>query len=119
MRARQHIYRWDGSRLVVDTRAHLHLKYIPGQGPYWKWLDAARFELWSLDAGGHRAARAHRAQGRLLPARSEHTDPGPRSPRTRVFPTCNQDGRKRHVTLGTSVGWSDVYPPTTTSSGST
>ena len=40
----------------------------------------------------------------------KRTDPGPRSPRTRVFPKCSQDPGKRTVTLGTSVGWSDVYP---------
>ena len=27
-----------------------------------------------------------------------------------MFPGCSQDGGKREVTLGTSVGWSDVYP---------
>ena len=40
----------------------------------------------------------------------KRTEPGPRSPRSRVFPKCSQDPRKRTVTLGTSVGWSDVYP---------
>ena len=41
-----------------------------------------------------------------------HTRPGKRSPRFRVFPGCSQDSGKRRVTLGTSVGWSDVYPST-------
>jgi subtilase family serine protease len=29
-----------------------------------------------------------------------------------VFPGCSQDPTKKAVTLGTSVGWSDVYPAT-------
>ena len=52
MSARQHIYRVDGTRLVESTGAQLYFKHIPGQGHYWKWRDAARFELWSLDADG-------------------------------------------------------------------
>ena len=33
MRARQHIYRVDGSRLIERTGAKLYFKHIPGQGP--------------------------------------------------------------------------------------
>ena len=113
MSARQHIYRRNGSQLVLKTGAELYWKYIPGQGHYWKFRDAARFELWSLDATGHRVqARAHRAEGLLLPARPGAHQPGKHSPRFRVFPGCSQDPSKRRVTLGTSVGWSDVYPST-------
>jgi hypothetical protein len=113
MRARQHIYRVDGSRLVERTGATLQLKHIPGQGPYWKWVDAARFELWSVDEAGHRQRLVRTGPKVVYCLRDlKHTDPGPRSPRTRVFPKCSQDSRKRNVTLGTSVGWSDVYPST-------
>ena len=42
----------------------------------------------------------------------ERTDPGPRSPRKRVYPACSQRGGINQRTLGTSVGWSDVYPST-------
>jgi hypothetical protein len=31
-------------------------------------------------------------------------------PPRRVFPACNQSSAKTEVTLGTSVGWADVYP---------
>jgi hypothetical protein len=111
MRARQHIYRVDGSRLIVRTRATLRFKYIPGQGPYWKWQDAARFELWSVDGEGHRERLVRTGPKVIYCLRDlKHTAPGRRSPRTRVFPKCSQDPRKRSVTLGTSVGWSDVYP---------
>ena len=111
MRARQHIYRLDGSRLIERTGARLEFKHIPGQGPYWKWADAARFELWSLDSTGHRERLVRTGPKVVYCLRDlKRTDPGPRSPRSRVFPKCSQDPRKRTVTLGTSVGWSDVYP---------
>ena len=41
----------------------------------------------------------------------QRTHPRARSPRRRVYPACSTSRRKRRVTLGTSVGWSDVYPP--------
>jgi hypothetical protein len=113
MRARQHIYRWDGSRLIARTGAKLEFKHIPGQGAYWKWAHAARFELWSVDSAGHRERLVRTGPKVVYCLRDlKHTDPGPRSPRRRVFPGCSQDPGKRRVTLGTSVGWSDVYPST-------
>ena len=111
MSARQHIYRVDGSRLVARTGARLYFKHIPGQGHYWKWEDAARFELWSVDPGGHRVKLVRTGPKVIYCLRDlKHTSPSPRSPRTRVFPGCSQDPGKRKVTVGTSVGWSDVYP---------
>ena len=39
--------------------------------------------------------------------------PGPDASRARrVFGACNQRSSTREVTLGTSVGWADVYPST-------
>jgi Lysyl oxidase len=113
MKARQHIYRVDGSQLVVDTGAELYWKYIPGQGHYWKFRDAARFELWSVDSTGHRIKLVRTGPKVYYCLRDLfHTRPGKRSPRSRVFPGCSQDPGKKQVTLGTSVGWSDVYPST-------
>jgi hypothetical protein len=113
MKARQHIYRYDGSQLVLDTGAELYWKFIPGQGHYWKFRDAARFELWSLDPTGHRAKLVRTGPKVYYCLRDLfRTKPGKRSPRSRVFPGCNQDFHKRKVTLGTSTGWSDVYPST-------
>ena len=72
--------------------------------------DAARFELWSLDAG---------SRGRLVRTGPKvyyclrdlkHTSPGQRSPRARVFPGCNQDAGKRSRDARNLAGWSDVYP---------
>ena len=42
----------------------------------------------------------------------ERTRPGPLSPVDPVYPACNQNPRERKATLGTSVGWSDIYPST-------
>lgn len=113
MSARQHIYRTDGSQLVAKTGAELYFKYIPGQGHYWKMRDAARFELWSLDATNHRDRLVRTGPKVYYCLRDlKHTSPGPRSPRGRLFPHCSQDRGKRSVTLGTSPGWSDVYPST-------
>jgi Lysyl oxidase len=113
MSARQHIYRVDGSQLIVKTGAELYWKFIPGQGHYWKFRDAARFELWSVDSTGHRVKLVRTGPKVYYCLRDLfHTKPGKRSPRFRVFPGCSQDPSKKKVTLGTSVGWSDVYPST-------
>jgi hypothetical protein len=113
MHARQHIYRVDGSHLIVKTGAELYWKFIPGQGHYWKFRDAARFELWSVDPSGHRLKLVRTGPKVYYCLRDlRRTWPGKRSPRFRVFPGCSQDPRKRSVTLGTSVGWSDIYPST-------
>jgi hypothetical protein len=113
MSARQHILRKNGSQLVVKTGAELYWKYIPGQGHYWKFRDAARFELWSVDDTGHRQKLVRTGPKVYYCLRDlQRTRPGKRSPRNRVFPGCSQDPSKRQVTLGTSVGWSDIYPST-------
>ena len=36
----------------------------------------------------------------------------PRSPNGRVYPSCSQNPDRRKEQIGTSVGWSDVYPST-------
>jgi lysyl oxidase len=113
MRARQHIYRVDGSQLVAHTGAELYFKYIPGQGHYWKFVNAASFELWSVDGQGHRVKLVRKGPKVYYCLRDlKHTQPGKRSPRFRIFPGCSQEKSKRSVTLGTSSGWSDVYPST-------
>ena len=75
-------------------------------------VDAARFELWSLDRDGRRKRRITTGEKQGYCLRDlVRTRPGlPHSPSSRVYPGCSQNGNRRHVTLGTSVGWSDVYP---------
>jgi hypothetical protein len=111
MRVRQHIYRVRGPAINVRTRGELYFYFIPGQGRYWKFASAARFEIWSLDRKGLRKRLVRTGPKLHYCFRDfERTDPSSRTPRARVYPGCNQNGRKRAVTLGTSVGWSDIYP---------
>ena len=113
MRARQRIYRRRGGRIGIGTGARLFFKHIPGQASFWKFLYAARFELWRLDSRGRRVRRVKTGPKVSYCLRDlQHTRPGRRrSPPRRVYPACNTSAAKRRVTLGTSVGWSDVYPP--------
>ena len=114
MAARQRVEKRGGGRAGFDTGAKLAFKRVPGQGRYWKFRDAARFELWRLDEDGDRAERVEIGPKQVYCLRDlEHTHPGlRRSPNHRQYPGCSQNQGKREVTLGTSVGWSDVYPYT-------
>jgi lysyl oxidase len=111
MRVRQRIYRVSRSPLSLRIPGRLYFYFIPGQGRYWKFAKAARFELWSLDRDGLRK-RLVRTGPKLHYCFRDlvRTSPSRRSPRKRVYPGCSQRKHKRRVTLGTSVGWSDVYP---------
>jgi hypothetical protein len=112
MRAVQVIHRKGGGKLIVRTGAHLGFKAIPGQGHYWKFRYAATFQLWKLDAHDNPVKLARVGAKQYYCLRDlEHRRPHMRrSPHHAVYPSCNKDSRKRKVILGTSVGWSDVYP---------
>jgi hypothetical protein len=113
MSARQVIYRTDGSRRYYSTGARLYFQPIPDQGRYWKFANAARFELWALDAAGNRTGLVRVGPKQNYCLRDlEHTRRSRRSPRREVYPACDRSRRTRAITLGTSVGWSDVYPAT-------
>ena len=114
MNARQVIYRRDGTKRWLDTGARLGFKAIPGQYRYWKHIHAARFELWRLDRQGRRKKLVEVGPKVSYCLRDlQHRNPQlPGSPRTFHYPACSQDLDRRRVTLGTSVGWSDVYPST-------
>jgi hypothetical protein len=113
MKVTERIHRKDGGRLVVPTRATLHFTDVGSYfgGSYWKVHQLARFELWSVD--GHQRL-LHRV--RVGPKLNyclrdlERTRPGRRSPASRHYPGCDQNLYTDAVTLGTSVGWSDIYP---------
>ena len=63
MRARQRIYKRDGGRIGVATDGRLQFKFAHLSRYWWKFYNAARFELWRVDAGGKRTqAGAHRAR---------------------------------------------------------
>ncbi len=112
MAARQVLHRAHGSPVLVDTGAKLLFKAIPGQYRYWKWNGAARMELWRLNAAGEPVERTKVGPKTVYCLRDLRRRFGwlPRSPRRFVYPGCSQNPSQRTVTLGTSVGWSDVYP---------
>ncbi|WDT92915.1 hypothetical protein JDY09_05815 [Thermoleophilum album] len=114
MVAWQRIYRRGGGRIRVRTRAYLYFKRAHLGLRWWKVWRAARFELWRLDRRGRAIARV-----RVGPKVSycfrdlRRTRPWVRrSPPAPVYPACSTDASAQRVTLGTSPGWSDIYPPT-------
>jgi hypothetical protein len=113
MRTRQRIYRADGGHIDVPTQATLHFTSVGAYfgGSYWKVHQLAGFELWSVD-GQRRLLHRVRVGPKLNYCLRdlERTRPGKRSPASRHYPGCDQDPYRDRVTLGTSVGWSDIYP---------
>ena len=113
MSATQRIYRRDGGHIKVRTGARLGFKSIPGQYRYWKLLNAARFELWSVDSRGRDVKRVRTGPKLYYCLRDlRRTSALPGSPPRRHYPACTQDPHKQALTLGTSIGWSDIYPAT-------
>ena len=109
----QKIYKRGGGKISIRTGAHIGFKSIPGQYRYWKLYNAARFELWSVDSE-NRPVDLIRTGPKLYYCLRDlrRTRNMPRSPRRAHYPACSQNKNARHVTLGTSVGWSDIYPST-------
>jgi len=113
MRANQRIYRAGGGHVDVRTGANLrftNVGYVFG-GSYWKVHELARFELRRASPDGQ-LGRVVRVSPKLNYCLRdlELTRPGRRSPDHRHYPGCNQNPHRQRVKLGTSVGWSDVYP---------
>ena len=113
MRATQRIYRRDGGHMNVRTGAHLGFKSIP----------ASTATGSSGTPRGSSCGRSTRADGRFAacaPAGSTTTACATSGARTRgrarrafrTTPGCSQSPYARSLTLGTSVGWSDIYPAT-------
>ncbi len=113
MRVTQRIYKVGGGHITVRTNAGLHFTDVGEYfgGSYWKVHQLARFTL-----------RKVRGDGKLGPVLRtspklnyclrdlDRTRPGRRSPVNAHYPGCNQDPSIRRDVLGTSVGWSDIYP---------
>jgi hypothetical protein len=114
MHARQVIADAAGKRRRIETGAELYFKSVPSRGgSYWKFKDAARFELWAVDLTAHRTQLVRVGPKHdycLRDLRRVRFTANVR--RHRFFGHCNQRASKREVTLGTSVGWADVYPST-------
>ena len=113
MRVHQRIYRKGGGHIDVPTGASLHFTEVGAYfgGSYWKVHQLAHFELWSVDRH-HRLLRRVRSGPKLNYCLRdlERTRPGRRSPAYAHYPGCNQNPYQDGITLGTSVGWSDIYP---------
>jgi hypothetical protein len=114
MRAYQRIYAWNGGRIDVNTGGRLQFKFAHLERYWWKFHNAARFELWRVDGRGRRVRRVRIGPKVAYCLRDlTHTRPALRgSPRRRVYPACNSDPNRKRVALGTSQGWADIYPPT-------
>ncbi len=113
MRTHQRIYRAGGGHLDLRSRATLRFTSVGAYfgGSYWKVHQLARFELRRVgpkrNLGG--VVRVGPKLNYCL-RDLERTRPGHHSPDNRHYPGCNQNPYQDRVTLGTSVGWSDIYP---------
>ncbi|HEY7934357.1 MAG TPA: lysyl oxidase family protein [Solirubrobacteraceae bacterium] len=116
----QAIYDLHGRAHLFRTAASLAFKYVPGDryeygnvgaSSYWKLAHAAAFQLWSVDAHLH-AVRLVRTGPKVDYCVRDliRSHPSRRSPSAPVYPGCSQDRGIQRDVLGTSVGWSDVYP---------
>jgi len=113
MRVNQRIHRKGGGRLVVRTAATLHFTDVGTYfgGSYWKVHQLALFELRRVGPDGKNGPVIRTGPKLNYCLRDlERTRPGKRSPSVRHYPGCDQDPYTDAVTLGTSVGWSDIYP---------
>jgi hypothetical protein len=108
----QAIRKRSGGYLLRKTGGMLFFKPIPGQYRYWKFIDAASLEVWSLNSEGKPDKMVRRSPKQVYCLRDliRLDNPPSGSPKRRHYPGCNQDPNKRRVTLGTSVGWIDQYP---------
>jgi hypothetical protein len=113
MRTVQRIYRAGGGHLDVASEATLRFTGVGAYfgGSYWKVHQLARFELVRVGPDGNLGEVARVGPKLNYCLRDlERTRPGRRSPPGRHYPGCNQNPYQDRVTLGTSVGWSDIYP---------
>ena len=113
MRTTQRIYRAGGGHLEVPSRATLRFTDVGFRygGAYWKVHELARFELRRASPSGELGPVVRVGPKLNYCLRDlERTRPGRRSPPSRHYPGCNQNPYRDRVTLGTSVGWSDIYP---------
>jgi hypothetical protein len=113
MRANQAIYRVGGGVSIFRTEAKLHFYNVGYEygGSYWKVHDPLSMEIWTLGEDRQPLERVRKGPKVFYCFRDlERTRAMSRSPGHRVYPACSQDPGRERVRLGTSVGWSDVYP---------
>jgi len=113
MRTVQRIYRKGGGHLDVRSEATLRFTGVGAYfgGFYWKVHQLARFDLRRVLPDGALGGVVRTSPKLNYCLRDlELTRPGRRAPNSRHYPGCNQNPYQDRVTLGTSVGWSDIYP---------
>jgi len=113
MRVNQRIYKAGGGHLTVPSRVTLRFTNVGSYwgGAYWKVHQLAHFDLLRVRGDGSLGPIVRTSPKLNYCLRDlEHTRPGRRSPSSRHYPGCRQDPYIDHDVLGTSVGWSDIYP---------
>ena len=113
MRANQAIYRVGGGVRIFRSEAKLHFYNVGSQwgGSYWKMHDPLSMEIWTLDEQRQPLQRVRKGPKVFYCLRDlQRTRAMTRSPSAFVYPGCSQDPGRKRVRLGTSVGWSDIYP---------
>lgn len=113
MRTVQRIYRRGGGHLDVRGGATLRFAGVGAYfgGFYWKVHELARFDLRRVLPDGSLGGVVRTSPKLNYCLRDlELTRPGKRAPNGRHYPGCDQNPYQDRVTLGTSVGWSDIYP---------
>jgi Lysyl oxidase len=113
MRTNQRIYKAGGGHITVPSEATLRFTYVGTYfgGSYWKVYQLARFELLPVRGDGSLGPVVRTSPKLNYCLRDlERTRAGRRSPPSRHYPGCNQNPYRDRVALGTSVGWSDIYP---------
>lgn len=113
MSVMQAIRRKRGGHRFVPSQARLRFFNVGYQwgGSFWKVRDPLRFELWRIGSRGRKTKLVRHGPKQFYCFRDlERTRPGRHSPESPVYPACDQNPQADKVTLGTSVGWSDIYP---------
>jgi hypothetical protein len=113
MKTNQRIYKTGGGHLTVPSGAKLRFTYVGTYfgGSYWKVHQLATFELIRVRPDGTLGAVVRTSPKLNYCLRDlTRTQAGRRSPSHRIYPGCNQNPFRDRVALGTSVGWSDIYP---------
>lgn len=115
MKTNQRIYKAGGGHITVPSEATLHFTDVGAYfgGAYWKVHQLAHFDLLRVRNGGSLGPVVRTSPKLNYCLRDlERTRPGHRSPSHWHYPGCNQNPDQDRITLGTSVGWSDIYPAT-------
>jgi hypothetical protein len=102
-----------GKPVFFPLAGWVYWKAIPGQGHYWKYWRAARFELWTLNPDGTRKQLRRTGPKLSYCFRDlKRVRTFERSPKSRRYPACSQTFGRKELRLGVSPGWADIYPST-------